>query len=128
MFFGTIVTFTPISASRFCTACFTMVPKSISEMRTCPCSSRSTSLRPEGSRREIAERVNAVGKREIVVDRLRHVNDAKPTGGCFREAIGAVRRVVTADGDEAADAELVERRERGFEELRILRRVRACDA
>ena len=85
-------------------------------------------LDADGARRLVAEGADVVRQVEIVVDRLGNVHDPELAVRRGRELVGAVRGVVAADGDEHADAEPLERRQRDVEVLRVLGRVRARDA
>ena len=57
------------------------------------------------ARRLEAEGADVVRQIEIVVDRLRHVDDAERALRRLGELVGAERRVVAADRDEHADVE-----------------------
>jgi hypothetical protein len=65
---------------------------------------------------------------EIVVDRLRHVNDLDAAGGHFLELHRRERRVVATDRDEHRHIETEQRRDRSLELRRLARRIGARDA
>lgn len=79
-------------------------------------------------RRLKSEGRNVVRKVEIVVDGLRHVNDAQRALCLLREAPCAERRAVAADRDELPDAERFERLQHVVETALFARGVRARDA
>ena len=80
------------------------------------------------ARRLIAEGRDAVRQIEVVVDRLRHVDDVDPTGGGLLDLHRAVGRVVAADRDQLVDVQPEERRDRALEQLLVVRRVVAGGA
>ena len=80
------------------------------------------------ARRLEPERVDVAGQVEVVVDRLRHVDDADAAAGLLLELHRRVGRVVAADRDELRDVQAQQRDDRVLEVLRVLRRVRAGDA
>ncbi len=65
---------------------------------------------------------------EVVVDRLRDVDDADTAGGPLLELHGGERRVVAADGHELRHVEAEQRIDRLVEERRVLGRIGARDA
>ena len=80
------------------------------------------------ARRLEPERVDVGGEVEVVVDRLRDVDDGDPPVRLLGELHRGEGRVVAADRDETRDVQTEERDDGVLEELRVLRRVRAGDA
>ena len=74
------------------------------------------------------ERVHVRRQVEVVVDRLRHVDDANPAGRALFEVHRRERRVVAADGDELRDVEPKQRGHGVFEQSWVGRRIGARDA
>ena len=75
-----------------------------------------------------AEAVDVRRQIQIVVDRLRHVDDPDPARGALFELHRRVRRVVAADRDELSHVE-PQQREHGIVQVRgVRRRVGARDA
>src|SRR5438046_7277698 len=60
---------------------------------------------------------DAAGKREIVVDGLRYVHNAKGAAGGLGQFGGTEGRIVTADREQRADTEFVQGAETRFEVL-----------
>ena len=79
-------------------------------------------------RRLEAERVHVVRQVEIVVDRLRHVDDADAALGLLFELHRRVGGVVAADRDQLRDVQPQQRDDRLLEVLGVERRVRPRDA
>ena len=80
------------------------------------------------ARRLESERVDMSRQIEIVVDRLRHMDDAQPSGRVLGQLHGREGRVVAADGDELRHVEPQQRLDRVLEQRRALRGIRAGDA
>ena len=74
------------------------------------------------------ERVDVGREVEVVVDRLRHVDDADAAGGALLELHGGEGGVVAADGHELRDVQAQQRVDGLVEERRVLGRVGARDA
>ena len=75
-----------------------------------------------------AERVDVRRQIEVVVDRLRHMDDADAAGGLLRQAVRRVRRVVAAHRDQLRDAETPQRHDRLLEARVVACRIGARDA
>ena len=85
-------------------------------------------LDPDRARGLVPERPDVGGQVEIVVDRLRHVNDAQPAPGGARELVRGEGGVVAADRQEHADPEAIEGLEHTLHVLRTSGGVCARDA
>ena len=70
-----------------------------------------------------AERGHVRRQRQVVVDRLRHVDAADRAGGVFADVARRQRRIVAANRHEVCDARLLQRLDHGPRRLGRLRRV-----